>query len=253
MKSFLSCYFLLILLCGLRPLAATDITSANQALASGHAAEALADYQSLLASPQFSKASAPELWYDCGLAQKKIGDPIAASLSFRRALLLDPTLAPARAELTSVLGSLGVTMNAGWQEQLLVKVHPELLILGGAILGWLGVFLLVIFLILGPRKPLFIALALTALILGHGVSIFGSFIDPRRVANNLGVITAKTAPTLRETPADSATAQGTATPGSLITILSRNGSWWYVDDGSGHLGWIPATTITPLLPFHEGS
>jgi hypothetical protein len=257
MKTLLFLRFILVVfLCGLCRLTASttdDIASANQSLASGHADDALNSYRMLLVSPQFSKDASPELWYDRGLAEEKTGDPVAASLSFRRALLLDPTLAPAREALASVLGPLGVPVTPGWRDQILAKVHPETLILGGAILGWLGALVFVIFFVLVPRKPAFIALGLSAFILGHGLSVFGTFLDPRRIAPNLGVITTKSSPPLRATPADSATEQGKISPGSLITILSRNGPWWYVVDGSGQPGWIPSTTVTPLLPLSGGS
>ncbi len=210
-----------------------------------------------IAAAKETSLSSPEFWYNRGLSEEKSGDSASASLSFRRALLLDPTLKPARKELSKVLGILGIPLSLDWRDQVWTRIHPDVLILGGAILGWIGVFLLVIFLLVrhgNPifKKPLFIALALTAIILGHGLSIVGSMIDPRRMADHFAVVTAKNTTTLRATPADSATASGTIAPGSLMTILSRNDLWWYVSDGSGHTGWILSNTITPLLPASTG-
>ena len=138
--------------------------------------------------------------------------------------------------------------SADYRQQVLMRVHPDTLILGGAILGWFGVFLFVVLLLAAPRRPALIALALTFLILGHGISLFGSLIDPRRTATDAALVTAKTAPVLRATPADSGASLGTMPPGSLITILSRNGVWWYVSGGPGQTGWIPSNTVNPLLP-----
>lgn len=232
-----------------------DIASANNALMAGNAAAALTEYQQILDSPEFAKFSSPQLWYNRGLAEEKTGDMPAAALSFRRALLLDPTLAVARNALASTLGTLGApaSIAPGWRDQMLERIHPKLLIVGGAIVGWSGVFLLVVFVMQKKRKASLIALALVAVIIGHGGTLLGSLIDPRRLAAAEAVVMAKNAPTLRATPADSATSLGTLSPGSLITILSRNGMWWYVADGSGQTGWIPSTTVTPLLPGSAGS
>jgi hypothetical protein len=245
MKRFVL-FLLIVPICRIGCLTATPDTTAI-------AKEPIAFNQSLPPSLSGTSFSSPELWYQRGLTEKKLGDPIAASLFFRRALLLDPTLRPARKELSTLLGALGVPFSMDWRDQVLMRIHPDLLIFGGAILGWIGILLLVGLLLLRDRKPsfkksAFIALALTAIILGHGLSLAGSFIDPRRIAAHLAVVTAKNAPTLRATPADSAKAIGTLLPSSLITILSRNDLWWYVSDGSGHRGWILSNTITPLLP-----
>ena len=241
---------LLVLVCCVIPLRAVtdDLGSANAALSGGHPPEAIAAYQAILASPRLVSSSAPEIWHNLGLAQDKIGDSVAASLSLRRALLLDPTFQPAGRKLAEILGTLGVPYSADYRQQVLMRVHPDTLILGGAILGWFGVFLFVVLLLAAPRRPALIALALTFLILGHGISLFGSLIDPRRTATDAALVTAKTAPVLRATPADSGASLGTMPPGSLITILSRNGVWWYVSGGPGHTGWIPSNTVTPLLP-----
>ena len=80
-----------------------DFASANANLASGHADEALSTYKTLLTYPEFKTSGSAEIWYNRGLAEMQTGDAVAASLSFRRALLLDPALAPARMELAKTL------------------------------------------------------------------------------------------------------------------------------------------------------
>ncbi len=80
--------------------------------------------------------------------------------------------------------------------------------------------------------------------------------DPRRTARHQAVLTAKEAVTLRATPADSGSESGKLDPGTLISILSRNGAWWYVSAGSGSgalLGWIHSNTATPLLSSYKDS
>jgi len=136
------------------------------------------------------------------------------------------------------------------------SIHPETMIVTGAVIGWIGALLLVVLLFQSSRRKGLIILSLLLILFGHGASVMGTLVDPRRTARNSAVITAKTAPTLRATPADSATESGTVEPGTLISILSRNGAWWYVSTGSGPgalQGWIPSNAATPLLSSSKGS
>lgn len=250
--------FLVLLIVGigfqssLRANFSDEAAAADQSLANGHSVEALASYKALLNSPMMAANSSPELWYHRGQAEEKNGDLLEASLSYRRAILLDPTLSVARTQLVSVLTRLGITQHTNWQDQLLRIAHPDLLILGGAILGWAGILSIVFLLFRGTRRPGLIALSLAACVMGHGISLLGTFIDPRCQAANQAIVTAKNEITLRETPADSGKAAGTLAPGSFITILSRNGDWWKVASGSVS-GWILSNTLTPLLPASVGS
>jgi hypothetical protein len=234
-----------------------DVASQAQAAAvslrSGHSIDATSRYRTLLTDPAFREAGSPELWYNLGLAEEKSADAAGASLSFRRALLLDPTFAPARRQLETVLGTLGLPAPSGWYESVRRSLHPELLIVAGSIIGWAGVFVLIFLIFLAPRRKLWIAAAIVLVIAGHGASALGTLVDPRRVAADKAVVTAKKAPILHATPADSGAPGGTLTPGLLVSVLSRNGSWWYVSGGPGLTGWIPSDTVTPLLPAVSSS
>ena len=203
-----------------------DFASANGNLASGHADEALATFKTLLTHPEFKTSGSSEIWYNRGLAEMQTGDAVAASLSFRRALLLDPGSAPARVQLSKTLLSLGLPLPSGWKERTMQLLPPETMISGGAVIGWIGTLGLVVVLFKASRKKSLIALALILIIVGHGASVLGTLADPRRTARNQAVLTAKEAVTLRATPADSATESGKLDPGTLISILSRNGAWW---------------------------
>lgn len=225
-----------------------QVAAANNYLRSGHPLDALARYRTLLTDPAFLKEGSPELWYNRGLAEEKTGDAAAASLSFRRALLLDPGFAPAQRQLALVLGTLGLPIPGGWRHGVYSIVRPERLMIIGAMVGWIGTLLFVVLLFHGPRKKGFILLSLLLLIAGHGSAVFGSMIDPRRTAADQAVVISKAGPTLRATPADNGTPAGTIAPGTVISVLSRNGAWWYVAAGPGQTGWIPSDTVTSLLP-----
>jgi tetratricopeptide (TPR) repeat protein len=233
-----------------------DFANANANLATGHADEALSQYKTLLTHPQFKTSGSAEIWYNRGLAEAKAGDSVAASLSFRRALLLDPASRPARTELKKVLLSLGLPVTEGWKERTIHFMHPETMVLFGSVIGWLGVFLLVVLIVRANRNKGLIVFSVVLIVLGHGAAILGTFADPRRTADGMAVLTSKEAVSLRATPADSATSSGTLDPGALISILSRNGAWWYVSAGTGSgvlQGWIHSNTATPLLSSSKGS
>lgn len=225
-----------------------QVTTANNDLRSGHPLDALARYRTLLTDPNFLKDGSPELWYNRGLAEEKTGDAAAASLSFRRALLLDPGFAPAQRQLAVVLGTLGLPIPNDWQHRVSAIVQPERLMIIGAVVGWIGTLLFVVLLFHGPRKKGFILISLLLLITGHGSVVFGSMIDPRRTAADQAVVISKAGPTLRATPTDNGAPAGTIAPGTVISVLSRNGAWWYVAAGPGQTGWIPSDTVTSLLP-----
>ena len=247
-------FFLLLLLTlsmsSLRAGLPEDFASANGNLASGHAGEALSTYKTLLTHPEFKTSGSAEIWYNRGLAEVQTGDAVAASLSFRRALLLDPASVPARVQLCKTLLSLGLPVPSGWKERTMQILHPETMIVGGAVMGWIGMLALVFLLFQASRKKSMILLSLILIIVGHGVSVLGTMADPRLTARHQAVLTAKEGVTLRATPADNATESGKLDPGTLITILSRNGAWWYVSTGTGSgglRGWIHSNTATPLL------
>lgn len=230
-----------------------QVSAANQDLQSSRPLDALARYRTLLADPAFLKEGSPELWYNRGLAEEKTGDAAAASLSLRRALLLDPGFAPAQRQLAAVLATLGLPVPNDWRQGVHAIMRPERLIIIGSAAGWIGTLLFVVLLFRGSRKKGLILVSLVVLIAGHGASVLGSLIDPRRTAADQAVVISKSGPTLRATPADNGVPAGIVAPGSLISVLSRNGAWWYVAAGPGQTGWIPSDTVASLLPSAPSS
>jgi len=147
-----------------------------------------------------------------------------------------------------VLGTLGLPAPSGWRESVSKSFHPEFLTVAGSIIGWAGIFALILLIFLAPHRKFTIAAVIALVILGHGAAALGMLVDPRRVVAGKAVVTAEKAPVLHATPADSGAPGGTLTPGLLVSVLSRNGAWWYVSGGPGLTGWIPSDTVTPLLP-----
>jgi hypothetical protein len=239
--------FLILPSAGLRAALADQVSKANGRLASGQFLDAISSYRALLTSPEFRSAGSPEVWFNRGLAEQQSGDLVAASLSYRRALLLDPSLLPARRALAGTTTSLGIPESGDWRSRVSAMVSPEILVIGGAAIGWMGVILFLLLVFLARRRKEWILLSLILIVLGHGASVLGTLVDPRRTASSKAVITAKTAPVLRATPSDNADSRGALPPGTPVSILSRNGPWWYVASGTSLSGWISSSALTPLL------
>jgi hypothetical protein len=255
MRRFLSILSLLcvVVLSSLHADTASQAQAATESLRSDHPIDAASRYRTVLNDSSFRTAGSPELWYNLGLAEEKSANTAVASLCYRRALLLDPTFTPAQRQLETVLVTLGLPVPSGWHESVRQALHPEVLVVAGSILGWIGVFGLILLIFLAPRRKFAIGAVIVLLILGHGAAVLGTLVDPRRVAADKAVVTAKKSPVLHATPADSGAPGGTLTPGLLVSVLSRNGAWWYVSGGPGLTGWIPSDTVTPLLPAVSSS
>jgi len=227
---------------------ASQAQTAADALRSGHPIDAVSRYRAVLADSSFRSAGSPELWYNLGLAEEKSADTAVASLCYRRALLLDPTFTQAQRQLETVLNALGLPAPSGWHESVRQALHPEVLVVAGSIIGWMAVFGLILLIFMSPRRKMAIASLIVLVIAGHGAAALGTLVDPRRVAADKAVVTSKKGPVLHATPADGGAPGGTLTPGLVVSVLSRNGAWWYVSGGTGLTGWIPSDTVTSLLP-----
>ncbi|HLB34393.1 MAG: hypothetical protein A3F67_01825 [Verrucomicrobia bacterium RIFCSPHIGHO2_12_FULL_41_10] len=220
-----------------------------------------------------SATDSPERYYNEALVAKEKGDLPAASLALRRALILNPTFAPALNQLSEVLTTMGLPQEISWQTKLAAKVSPETLALVGTLVGWSAAFV-VIWLFFTrnlssqdssirkrrKRWPLF--LAILVFLLGHAVAFLGTTIDPRTSAQEKVVLLPKSVlkdvsgnnqerpkeTPLRATPVDNAAPIAQLSTGSCLTLLSRHGVWSYVRTHVGQEGWIPSATLQSLIP-----
>jgi len=220
-------------------------------------------------APQQTLIGSPEEYYNEALAEKEQGNLPEASLSLRRALVLDPTLAVARQQLKEVLSKMGLSMESSWQQKLASRYAPEKLTLMGTIIGWSATLALVVVFFLqilsSAKKPkqwgLFFFVLIFCLV-GHAISVLGVMIDPRLRARYEVVLLPKrdtraalehrsdrpaTIP-LRSTPADAASTIAQLPIGSCLILLSQHGAWSYVRTAAGQEGWIASSSLEFLIP-----
>lgn len=85
--------------------------------------------------------------------------------------------------------------------------------------------------------------AMTVLAQGSAGSASETSTAPSVVTTVTGLIaTVRSDVPLRSQPATSAAGIIMAQQGSVLSILAKQGTWFRVKDGAGHLGWIPNNT-----------
>ena len=211
------------------------------------------------------ECGSPEQYYNEALRAEEAGNNLEAVLALRRALVLDPTLAPARAHLRTLLEKMSLPVDASWQVRTTAHVSPELLMILGSMIGW-SATLLVIWLFFarhaGKRKFLW-SLGVGVFLIGHGMTLLGFLIDPRVPARHQVILfprqgalrceTPLSEIPLRSIPTDNGEVITQLPAGSLLTLLSRHGAWSYVGTSAGQQGWISSSLMEPLTPKEEKS
>ena len=96
----------------------------------------LAIMEKTIAAASSDITASPEQYYNQALTEEAQGDLAAASLSLRRALVLDPTLGIAQAQLQEVLKKMGLPAETTWQTKFASRFVPEYLTIIGALIGW---------------------------------------------------------------------------------------------------------------------
>lgn len=221
---------------------------ANQHYEAEEYEKALKIYQDLSES-----ALAKEVFYNLGNTQFRMGKLGAASLAYRRAVLLDPGMIEAKQNLTLLnrkLGSLQFEITG------IEKYVSNLRTSTWKIIALLGVWALIIgvsaLLILKPRQPWNgVVLALT--ICGPIIAILASIsvyfmqrgnLDPSQLAIVVGdEVLALSGPF--------PDAQGVTAipPGSEVRIRADREKWFFVYIPGESAGWVKNEDIAPLWPY----
>jgi tetratricopeptide (TPR) repeat protein len=216
--------------------------TANKAYQAGKYEEAKVDYLQLVRTGQFSA----DLFYNLGNAWFKLGDQGRAILNYERALLLNPRLDEAEANLRSVLKLAGNDEQATLRDR--VSAYADYFPLAASIAFWTLTFAIIP--AFGKARPfsrvcrvvclfaglMFVAGASAAIWLGAGPR------DPNRA-----LVVAPTAE-LKYGPAVSARSVETLQIGNYIQILSERGDWTFCRASSGSLGWILTQKAERVVP-----
>jgi hypothetical protein len=233
--------FLITLLCLLTVMGlfGDALTDARFRLSEGDAASSIALFQKHL---QVSPPSAT-VYFELGEAQLKNSDVAGAALSFRRALILDPRLVPARNALASTNKDMGISKPASpWTEWIVDKIPMDLLLLSGAAIFWLGAFLALFLL---KHKTL---IAVPLLALGVASIALTALCDPRIAQRDELFLSSKASAPIFQAPVESSEKLTTLPTGSIVRLLSERGRWLFVQLPGGARGWILHEGLTPVIP-----
>jgi tetratricopeptide (TPR) repeat protein len=215
------------------------------ALEDGDSAGAVKSFSEQIARGQIGA----EVYYHLGLAEAAAGNITQASIAFHRALLIDPTLAPARAELKKLAEKAGFALPpAGRTRAIVSRVGAGALWVWGSVLGWSGLLILLISVLSAKKKAAAVWCGAVIFLAGatmHAIAWFG---DPLIADRELMVVQTASPLPLRGAPVDTAAAIERLPAGAAVERLAQRGRWTHVATASGKRGWLPSEHLLPVLP-----
>ena len=188
------------------------------------------------------------VFLNLGHANYRLGRNVEAAINYRRALALDPADAAARRSLEHVLAKLGVPgPGLGFAEIVGQYLPFDLLALGGSLLMWGGI-LVVVFAVFSqlPRRGAGFAGAFVA-ILGATAMVVAWAGDARISLAQKSVVTGEKVEA-RSTPADNAQKLASLPQGSEVTLVATRDDWSLVRLPIGVEGWVKSSELEPLVP-----
>ncbi len=217
---------------------ATDaqFAKANEEYAAGHFREAIADYESLVRSGEWSA----NVFYDLGNAWLRTGGFGEAILNYERALAIDPRHPEAEANLHIARDEArALELRKSATERALIFATPTQYSIAAAIAFWMSMFFVTRFLFARQRTGGLIGLSIISLAIFAG-SVFALYsLENGDSGKALAVVTGQNVDA-RLATADNANSVLALPPGSEIKILSTRGDWVYAALPNDQRGWIPA-------------
>lgn len=234
-----------ILLLATGPMAWADtVQDGNAAFAKGDFPAAVRAYETALAAGPKSAG----LYYNLATAQLKAGERPQAALNLRRALMLDPGFADARVSLSEIERSQGVpVVKDDWQTQVAAKAPLSAILIVGAVLFWIGAFLILAAL-LRQKKFVPVLAGVILLIFGTVVALVGALADPKLSERDSGVIVAGSDVPLLSAPADQSATLTKLAPAASVQVIRESGEWTYCQAPGGEKGWLPSSSIQRVVP-----
>jgi len=217
--------------------------TANDAYHAGKYDEAKVDYLRFVQARQYSA----DLFYNLGNAWFKSGDQGRAILNYERALLLNPRLEEAEANLRSILKLVGNEDTPTLRDR--AGRYADDFVLFASIAFWMFAFALV--LSFGKPRVLThffrVVCALAGLVWVAGASAAIWVREGPKDPNLALVVDA--AAELKYGPAVSARSVESLQIGNHIQILSERGDWTFCRTTSGSLGWILTQKVERIIPI----
>lgn len=189
------------------------------------------------------------VFFELGRALTKSGQDARAALNYRRTLILDPGFTPASTALQAANLALGIPpQKKDWRGMVLERIPLNAVTLAGTVLFWAGAFIgLAAFLPPLPRRRRLVA---GGLLFAAGISLLAVvwLCDPRITMTNDAIVLTNGGSVLLTSPAEQSEKLASLPQGSLLTILSQRGRWFYGELPSGVKGWFLTEGIVPLIP-----
>jgi tetratricopeptide (TPR) repeat protein len=222
---------------------ATDFSAANKFYAEGKFSDAANAYEKILASG----AASPNLFFNYGSAEFKLGNLGRAIAAFRRAESLAPRDSEIRANLAFVRNQVqGATARESfWQNRL-----GNLSLNEWTIFAMIAFWLTFVLLAAKQLRPALAAKLKGATLIFTALTIFSGTILGVQAANHFSSQTAIVVfaeAMARSGPFDDAQNEFAIHDGAELSVLDRHGDWIQVADGSGKTGWLPAKQVE-ILP-----
>lgn len=226
----------------------TLFRTANAAFESREYAQAVTDYSDLVAAGKFS----PDLYYNLGVAEYRLGNLGNAILWLRRAILLDRGLDEADQNLEFLRAKIAfLEFGDTKMDRFLRGLSPIWLRLVLASCWWLALIAIAAAVVIrrlrGYRTTLLISaafLAAAGLGIGKVREYYYNFLAPESFA----IVTSPSAVAVTA-PAPDSKKVIDLPPGSELRILEEAGPWRYVEIPGDLRGWVRAEVATPLWPI----
>jgi len=197
-----------------------------------------------------SSSSSPSagVFFELGRTYSELDNEPRAALNFRRALLLDPRFAPARAALQKSLTELGINQpQPDWKLAIVSRIPMDPLAIAATCAFWLAAFLFLAS-AFSQRKRLKLIAAFLVWIIAGGLFAVVWLCDPRIAARDAAMVLTNGGTSVLASPADQSEKIASLPQGTVITILSQRGRWFYASLPSGAKGWVLTEGIVPLIP-----
>lgn len=249
----------LLMLCVLLPAAWSAEPTPAEKAPSPAPSSASAAYE----AGQFSQAKAllqdktdPASLFNTGNCCYRLNEPGQAALFYARALLADPSLAEARANLEFIQRKEGAVLapEESTAERLFTRLSPSLLwILTVSFTAVLAFCIVLLIALRGRRKAWVHAVAALSLGLSLLCALNWLYYFTREVPDFRLLPPADTAyvttATKGRSAADATAAEIIDLPASTpLRRLSVRASWSYIQTATGIRAWVPTSDVTPLLP-----
>jgi tetratricopeptide (TPR) repeat protein len=228
---------------------ASALTDAQTAFTAGDYPAAMRAYEAALSS----EGPSAGLYYNLAMTQLRLSQPAEASLSLRRAIMLDPRMTDARVALSDLERSQGVPAAPSgwmsrWREIVAEKVPLTALIIAGGVIAWIGAFLMLRAIFRRGRKFWPVTGSFALLALGKALFFVAYFSDPRVADRQAAVVLAGGGASLLSAPADQSAVVAKVPAGASVQVHRRSGDWSYCETSAGEKGWTATKSLERVVP-----